>query len=343
MPDLSMNRIAAVLALLAAAAAAQEVNSLSEAEKSQGWQLMFDGKSLAGWHSYQKPNISTGGWAIGDSAIYRRDQAAGAILSPEKFTYRNFELAIDWKIPDNGNSGIFIRYLEMESSENIRTGPESQICGKLHPDYENGIGIHSPGACYAMYAPGQAWIRPAEQYNTFRVVVFDRRVAHFGNGVKLLEYEIGSSDWTARFQASKYQFFPLYGDVHAGKLFLQDHGSPVWFRNLKIRPLTADPWVDTSFQWPDQTTHPAIGRGASRSVIPLLRASLGSGRLEMVLPDRVRWELGLSDLRGARFPLSAGYGPASLPTRTLKAGTYILAGKIAGAPYAAAVSVLPGH
>ncbi|MDB5048579.1 MAG: hypothetical protein JWO30_1650 [Fibrobacteres bacterium] len=342
MPLLSLILLFAFIAFGVAPGHAQETNALTAAEESKGWQLMFDGKSLAGWHSYQKTNISTGGWAVNDSAIYRRDQAAGAILSPEKFTYQDFEISIDWKIPDNGNSGIFIRYLETESSENIRTGPESQICGRLHPDYESGTGIHSPGACYAMYPPARPWIHPADQYNTFRVVVFNKRVAHFGNGVKLLEYEIGSSDWIERFQASKYQYFPLYGDVHAGKLFLQDHGSPVWFRNLKIRPLTVDPWTDSSFQWPDQTTRLSAGH-AGMGFHPVLRVAPGSGRLDLVLPDRVQWELGLSDLRGARFPVSAGYGVPSLTTRGLKAGTYILAGNIAGSPYSASVSLLSGR
>ncbi len=253
----------------------EEFNTLSPTEKAQGWQLMFDGKSLDGWHSYRQTTITTGKWAIADSAIYRKEQGANAILAPNQFAFQDFEISIDWKVPDIGNSGIFLRYLETEESENVRTGPESQICGKQHLDYGQGTALTSPGACYAMYPPAVAWIKPADQYNTFRVVAYGKRIAHFGNGIRLLQYEIGSADWTTRFEASKYKFFPLYGDVHAGKLFLQDHGSPVWFRNLKIRPLTKDPWTDSTFQWPDQVS--AIRWTGHHNAKLALRSSTMSG------------------------------------------------------------------
>ena len=136
--------------------AATAPNTLTEAEAAAGWQLMFDGASLAGWHSYQKTSITDNGWILKDSSIYMRGPAAGALLAPEKFVLRNFEISIDWKIPESGNSGIFLRYLETEPSENIRTGPETQICGKLHPDYKTGTTTTSPGACYAMYGPAVA-------------------------------------------------------------------------------------------------------------------------------------------------------------------------------------------
>src|SRR3954467_4304615 len=75
-----------------------QVNSLTEAEKAQGWMLMFDGKTSAGWHSYRKTTISSGGWVISDSALFRRDAVAGSILAPDKFVYQDFEISIDWKI-----------------------------------------------------------------------------------------------------------------------------------------------------------------------------------------------------------------------------------------------------
>jgi hypothetical protein len=240
---------------------AQIPNALTESEKAAGWQLMFDGKTLTGWHSYKKTAITDNGWIINDSALYMRGPAAGALLAPEAFVYRNFEISIDWKLPDSGNSGIFLRYLETEDREFVRTGPETQVCGKLHPDYQGGTAVTSPGACYAMYAPSQPWIKPAEEYNTLRVVMYENRVAHFGNGLKLLEYVIGDPDWTARYDSSKYQFFPLYGDIHAGKLLLQDHASHVWYRNVKIRPLASDPWSDPSYAWPDRPVSILAARG----------------------------------------------------------------------------------
>jgi hypothetical protein len=320
----------ALIASALSCAPAQEVNVLTEAEQAAGWQLMFDGKSLAGWHSFKKTTISESGWIIKDSSVYLRGPAVGALLAPEKFAFKNFEIAIDWKIADGGNSGIFLRYLETEASENIRTGPESQVCGKLHSDYKSGATATSPGACYAMYPPAQPWIKPAEQYNTFHVVMYEKRVAHFGNGVRLLEYEIGSPDWTAKYEVSKYASFPLYGDIHAGKLFLQDHASPVWYRNIKIRPLARDPWADSAFVWPDQMTGISLRpEGYGVAAFPVLRAEAGNpGRISLELPAATIWELGLSDSRGRRLGAFRGRGGGSLALPILREGAYFLSGTV---------------
>jgi hypothetical protein len=313
----------------------QEANALTEAEKAAGWQLMFDGKSLSGWHSFKKTSITENGWILKDSSIYMRGPAAGALLAPEKFVCKNFEISIDWKIPANGNSGIFLRYLETEASENIRTGPESQICGKDHVDYKTGTEVTSPGACYAMYPPARPWTRSADQYNTFHVVMYEKRVAHFGNGIRLLEYEIGSEDWTARYGSSKYASFPLYGDVHAGKLFLQDHASAVWYRNIKIRPLTQDPWADKAFTWPDQQIGISLLPERNGSLARLRIAPGGPGRILLELSRPAAWELGLSDARGARLGIfrGAGTGVESIPVGSLEAGTYFLSGTVGGSPF----------
>lgn len=272
---------------------------------------MFDGKSMTGWHSYQQDTITKvlgkPGWAISDSAIFRVASGAGGLLAPEKFVAKNFEISIDWKVADNGNSGLFLRYLETEAKEFIRTGPETQICGKAHDNYGDGMQTTSPGACYDMYPPAKPWIRPADQYNTLKVIMFENHVAHYGNGIKLLEYEIGSDDWKAKYAASKYALFPLYGDVHAGKLLLQDHGNSVWFRNLKVRPLSVDPWTDKSFVWPDQEISSIRSGSMFRSPAP------SQGNFQVL------------DWRGRRLGHTEGSG--SWRTQ-LATGLYILQGPV---------------
>lgn len=326
----------AAVCVCAAPARSQEPNVLTDAERAQGWQLMFDGKVLTGWHSFRKAGINENGWIIKDSSIYMRGPAAGALLSPAAFTYRNFEISIDWKLPDSGNSGIFMRYLETEESENIRTGPETQICGKSHRDYRGGTAVTSPGACYAMYAPSQPWIKAAEEYNTLHVVMYEEKVAHFGNGKRLLEYAIGDSDWTAKYNVSKYQSFPLYGDIHAGKLFLQDHASHVWYRNIKIRPLANDPWKTDGFAWPDGQVgiarRPAFGRGPA-----VLSAS--GGRLRLRLPRSGAFDLVLGDALGKAAARASGSGQEAGFPVTLPAGRYWLRGTAAGRPVAHSVAV----
>jgi hypothetical protein len=305
---------------------AQTPNVLTEAEKSAGWELMFDGKTLAGWHSFRKAVITDNGWIVKDSALYMRGPAAGALLAPEEFVFRNFEISIDWKMPDSGNSGIFLRYLETEDKEAVRTGPETQVCGRLHPDYQGGTAVTSPGACYAMYAPARPWIKSAEEYNTLRVIMFENKVAHFGNGSKLLEYTIGDADWTAKYDESKYRFFPLYGDIHAGKLLLQDHASHVWYRNVKIRPLANDPWTDPAFLWPDQPTPILTARGGMLRGFRA-RNFRGGG---VTLSDP------LGRFRGA-YPAYPGFpgrpgGSPFLSGDALPAGFYLLSGDRDGAP-----------
>jgi hypothetical protein len=327
------------LALVPAILYAVEPNVLSESEAAAGWQLMFDGKTLSGWHSFKKSNITENGWIIKDNSIYMRGPAAGGLLAPEEFVFRNFEISLDWKVPDSGNSGIFLRYLESEISENVRTGPESQVCGKLHSDYKGGMTATSAGACYGMYAPAKPWIRPAEEYNTFRVVMYENRVAHFGNGVRLLEYLIGSEDWKAKYEASKYASFPLYGDVHAGKLFLQDHASHVWYRNLKIRPLTADPWATPGYVWPDQETSIALRRN-SASATPGLRITRSSEeQILLHLSRPTAWLFDLRDLTGRSIKTFSGQGSSPIRSTGLHPGTYFLNGILGGAPFSQSITL----
>ena len=326
-----MLRVGVMLGLaLAGIAEAQASNELTDAEKAAGWQLMFDGKSLSGWHSFRKPSITDNVWIIKDTSIYMRGPAAGALLAPEQFLYKNFEISIDWKLPDSGNSGIFLRYLETEDKESVRTGPETQICGKSHLDYRAGTSVTSPGACYAMYAPAKAWIRSAEEYNTLHVVMYEKKVAHFGNGIKLLEYMIGDSDWTAKYSVSKYNSFPLYGDVHAGKLFLQDHQSHVWYRNIKIRPLTEDPWTTKDFTWPDALA-PRASSAAGAGDFTL--AASGDGRMHLSLGRPAIWELALIDAGGSRRDSFRGAGTSAQGNRILPKGPYWLKGTLDGRPF----------
>lgn len=327
--------------------AAPEPNTLTETEKAAGWQLMFDGKSMAGWHSFRKTTITDNGWLIKDSSVYLRGPlpngpAIGGLLAPNAFAFRNFEISIDWKVQDDGNSGIFLRYLETEASENIRTGPESQVCGKLHFDYKDGIGNTSPGACYGMYPPAKPWIKSQDEYNTFHVVMYEDRVAHFGNGIRLLEYVIGSDDWKARYEVSKYANFPLYGDIHAGKLFLQDHANHVWYRNLKIRPLTEDPWASPGFVWPDQAEGIRPRRAAGKSGALLSVERLEGGVLRLRFDRETDWDLGLMDFRGRRVAGFRGEGsvaPTLRPDRNLGSGRYFLSGRVGGLPVIRALPV----
>lgn len=215
----------------------QGLNTLTQAQKDSGWVLLFDGKTTFGWHKKQE-TVTANTWVVNDSAI--SNNGGGNVYSPA--TAESFELYVDWKVSDeNANSGIWLRMIE-SASEEQRTGPEVQILGKKHADYANAK--TTAGACYTMYGPNphpDTWLKPAGQWNNYRVIMDGKHVEHWGNGVKMVTYEIDSQDWITRKAQStipRVRDSPKYGEVHYGNLVLTDHDSPVWFRNIRIRPLS---------------------------------------------------------------------------------------------------------
>jgi Domain of Unknown Function (DUF1080) len=205
-------------------------NSLTDVEKSAGWKLLFDGRTTAGWRNYGKSTIT--GWTVQDGALTRVG-AGGDIISNGQF--RNFELTLDWKIEPCGNSGIFYRASE-DSDAIYWNAPEDQVLDDAcHPDGKNDL--TSAGAAYDLYPARKGVVKPANQWNTARIVVNGNHVEQWLNGVKMVEFEFGSPDWNSKLAASKFAPHPHFGKNAQGHIGLQDHGNVVAFRNIKIREL----------------------------------------------------------------------------------------------------------
>lgn len=213
---------------------AQTPNTLTPQERAAGWRLLFDGQSLAGWRGF-KADKPGAGWKVVDGALSRQGRA-GDLLTVEQFG--DFELRLEWKIGPGGNSGIF--YRGVEDSEAIHwSAPEMQVLDNAgHKDGKDPL--TSAGSLYAVYGPSRDATRPVGEWNEVRIVARGSHIEHWLNGVKLLECEIGSPDWTTRVQASKFKNRPGFGRARTGHIALQDHGDPVWFRNIKLRPLDAN-------------------------------------------------------------------------------------------------------
>lgn len=206
-------------------------NIVSDAEKSAGWRLLFDGRTTTGWRSYGKPTLSDG-WKVQDGALTRVG-AGGDIISNDQF--KNFELTLDWKIEACGNSGIFYRASE-DSDAIYWNAPEDQVLDDAcHPDGKNRL--TAAGAAYDLYPAQAGVVKPANQWNTARIVVNGNHVEQWLNGAKLVEYEFGSPDWNSKVAASKFAPHPHFGKNAQGHIGLQDHGNVVAFRNIKIRVL----------------------------------------------------------------------------------------------------------
>jgi hypothetical protein len=234
---LSMVLVFGSLSLLAAEAL--PANILTAAEKSAGWQLLFDGRSLNGWHNFKKDGVRPG-WQVKDGTLVCADpHNAGDLVTSNQFQW--FELQLDYKISEGGNSGIMFHVTEAGKAA-WATGPEFQL-----EDNAKAVDAQRCGWLYALYQPpldpatGKILdaTKPAGEWNHVRLLVTREKCEHEINGVKYFEYVLGSDDFNARVAKSKFGKMPFFGKSDSGFIALQgDHGS-VSFRNIKILPVAA--------------------------------------------------------------------------------------------------------
>jgi hypothetical protein len=207
-------------------------NELSDAEKGDGWSLLFNGRSLEGWRAFTSEMPPTG-WAVQDGVL-KRVGNGGDLMTTRQ--YDNFILDLDYKIAEGGNSGIMYR-VTTDGDRPYYSGPEYQILdNERHADAKNGRDRYA-GANYALNPPEKDSGNPAGQWNNARIVVNGNHVEHWLNGEKVVAYELQSDDWKKRVAASKFAEWPMYGKATRGHLVLQDHGDLVEFRNIKIKEL----------------------------------------------------------------------------------------------------------
>jgi hypothetical protein len=223
---------------------AQTPNKLTKKEKKAGWVLLFNGKDFNGWRQCNGTEIPKN-WIIEDGAMKvftgegkKPGQGAnGDILFGEK-KYKNFELSIDWKASKMANSGIFFNVREVPDKPIYYAAPEVQVLDNIDAT-DNKIASHLAGSLYDMIAADPKTVHPAGEWNTIVITVKDGKVTHVQNGAKVVEYELWSPSWNTLVENSKFKTFPGFteGISKEGFIGLQDHGYPVWFRNIKIHEL----------------------------------------------------------------------------------------------------------
>jgi hypothetical protein len=220
-----------LVAAIAVIAQTGTMNTLTPQEKAEGWKLLFNGRSFEGWRAFKSPTPPPG-WSVVDGTIARVGDG-GDLMTSEQ--YGDFELRLEWKLAQNGNSGIMFHVTDA-GSQTYETGPEFQILHNAgHKDGQ--LPLTSAGSNYAMHEPVKDVTRPVGEWNEVRLIVKGAHVEHWMNGVKLLEYELWSPDWDKRVAASKFAKMPGYGRAKRGHIVLQNHGDPVWYRNIKVKPL----------------------------------------------------------------------------------------------------------
>ena len=212
-------------------------NTLTGKEKQAGWQLLFDGETTDGWHGYNMQGIPDV-WTIEEGCIVVKGEGGNEeqdIITDA--VYRNFAFTVEYKLSKGSNSGIIFQVKEdPKYTFPYETGPELQLIDDDNwPDKLEDWQMH--GANYAMYPPKAKPFKPVGEWNRLMIVVNGNQVTHIINGVEVVSYEKYSDEWNKLRNSGKWANFPDYGIVDEGHISLQNHGTKLWFRNIKIKPL----------------------------------------------------------------------------------------------------------
>jgi hypothetical protein len=224
-----MRTFYAVLAVLIVAGATLP----GEAQKSTAkWRVLFDGTSLDAFRGYKTDKVPSG-WRIANGELVK-DAPVADIVSKDEFG--DFELEVEWKIGEAGNSGIFYRGTE-EYDHIYWSAPEYQLLDDIKAA-DNKTRLTCAGAAYALYPSPAGHLKPVGEWNRTRIVAKGSHVEHWLNGVKLVEYELWSPDWEAKVKASKFAAYPNFGRSKKGHIAFQgDHTGNLAFRNIRVREI----------------------------------------------------------------------------------------------------------
>jgi hypothetical protein len=250
-----------MITALVVLALAQAPNTLSPAERTEGWRLLFDGKTLTGWRGLGYDTVPTGHWVVMDGAIKKiasgnvarvadgRPLVGGDLMTVDSFV--DFELSFEWKVTPGANSGVKYNVSEAMSlaqgGAGTQGGPTHSALGfeyqvlddDRHEDAK--LPNHRAGALYDLIPPNdRKQLHPVGEWNSSRIAFRGNHGEHWLNGQMLVEFELGTARMDSLLGASKYKTIPGFGQKRTGHIVLQDHGDEVYYRSIKLRELKAD-------------------------------------------------------------------------------------------------------
>ncbi|RDC62786.1 3-keto-disaccharide hydrolase [Adhaeribacter pallidiroseus] len=217
------------------------VNFKTTAQKAGKWIYLFDGKSAAPLRGYMLDGFPTEAWKIEDNALVAQTGVPNIDLVTKE-NFKNFELVLDWKVSEAGNSGVFFHVQEDSrhesgngNSPNWLDNFEMQLLDDIN--FNDKAPIRSAGSLYDLIVPVNKKLKPVGEYNQSRLIVNNKHVEHWLNGAKVVEYEIDSPEMNKLISSSKFKDNPKFAKTTSGRIMLQHHGQKVWLKNIKVRTL----------------------------------------------------------------------------------------------------------
>ena len=221
-------------------AAAALILTCGFVQKKGKWQKLFNGKDFSGWHNFNKQGQPVSDkWKVEDGAMALTARGGGDLVTDQEF--ENFELEMEWKIAEKGNSGVMWGVVEDKKyCCPYSTGPEMQVLDDAkHPDsFKGANGNHKSGSLYDMIPPADLTaVKPAGEWNKAKMVISNGQGTFWLNGKQMVTFPTKGEGWDALVANSKFKTWEGFGKFAKGKIALQDHGDKVWYRNVRIREL----------------------------------------------------------------------------------------------------------
>lgn len=215
-------------------------SSANKISGDDGWVDLFDGETTNGWHTYGKEEAGAA-WEVVDGSLYlnvegKSKEDRGDLVTDKE--YENYHLKLEWKISEGGNSGIIFNVHEDKDKygATYSTGPEMQVLdndkhadGKIHK--------HRTGDLYDLIASSSEPMKPVGEWNQAEIISNQGELEFILNGVSVVKTTMWDDSWKELIAGSKFADWPGFGTYRKGKIALQDHNDPVWYRNIKIKEL----------------------------------------------------------------------------------------------------------
>jgi len=216
----------------------------SETVEDDGFVSIFDGKTTTGWRGYNKPTFPDHGWEVVDGTLHCIESGTGEAGDGGDIIYdrklKDFQLKLEWKIGEGGNSGIFILGQEIPGTPLYESSPEMQILDNdKHPDAILGVdGNRKAGSLYDLIPAVPQNTKPAGEWNEASIICYQGTVVFQQNGANVVEFHLWTDAWKKMVLESKFKDWEMFvNPAKEGYIGLQDHGADVWFRNIKLKEL----------------------------------------------------------------------------------------------------------